>query len=121
METTIQCTTNSPTSTVSDTSDTDAVNSSSARVYFGPLQSPEKKFIARDVVRRQALKAGAFGSPVRRSPRLSCLPPPRPPQDGRDTRDQDEQSDDDSDSINDVTAQLSREETPENDRPADGE
>ncbi|KIL00419.1 hypothetical protein PAXRUDRAFT_8226 [Paxillus rubicundulus Ve08.2h10] len=122
METTIQCTTNSPTSTAtgSDTSDTDAVDSSSPRVYFGPLQSPENKFIARDVVRRQALKTGAFGSPVRRSPRLSCLPPPQPPQDGRNIRDQDEGSDDDSDSMNDVTAQLSREETPENDPlPAD--
>ncbi|KAF9227944.1 hypothetical protein BS17DRAFT_746939 [Gyrodon lividus] len=118
METAIPSTTSSPTSTVSDISisDTDAVNSSSARVYFGPLQSPEKKFIARDIVQRQALKVGAFGSPVRRSPRLFCLPPSQPQQDGRNTHDQDGKSDnDDSDSINDVAAQLSREETPEND------
>ncbi|KIJ69444.1 hypothetical protein HYDPIDRAFT_36506 [Hydnomerulius pinastri MD-312] len=115
METTDTPATNSPASTISETTDTDAVNSSVARVYFGPLQSPEKHFIAHDVARRRALKAGAFGSPVRRSPRLSVLPPPPPPQDGRDTPDQDEQSDDDSDSINDVTAQLSREDTPEND------
>lgn len=68
------------------------------------------------------MEAGAFDSPVRRSPRLSCLPPPPPPVECQDTQDLDESSDDESESINDVTLHLSREETPENDAlPPDGE
>ncbi|KAF9246538.1 hypothetical protein BU15DRAFT_70618 [Melanogaster broomeanus] len=118
METSIPSITSPPPSPLTDISDTDTddINSSSERVYFGPLQSPEKKFIARDIARRQALKVGAYGSTVRRSPRLSGLPPLPLPQGTRSTREQDEESDNDSDSINDVTAQLSREETPDTDR-----
>jgi len=64
----------SPPLTASESSDTDEVNSSSARVYFGPILSPEKKFIVQNIARRAAHKSGAFGSPIRRSPRLSSLP-----------------------------------------------
>ena len=49
----------SPRSTASD--DADAVNTESARVYFGPLQSPEKKFAS----------ASRAKTPIKRSTRLS--------------------------------------------------
>lgn len=49
----------SPRSTASD--DADAVNTESARVYFGPLQSPEKKFAS----------ASRAKTPIRRSTRSS--------------------------------------------------
>ncbi|TFY67277.1 hypothetical protein EVJ58_g1735 [Rhodofomes roseus] len=53
--------TRSPNSTTSD--DADAVNTESARIYFGPLQSPEKKFAS----------TSKFPTPVRRSARLSSV------------------------------------------------
>ncbi|KAH0830550.1 hypothetical protein J3R83DRAFT_2004 [Lanmaoa asiatica] len=75
------------------------------------LQSPDRLPVA-VVAQRRIMKANAVGSPVRRSPRLSCLPPPPPPAECRDTQDS---SDDESESVNDVYLHLSREETPETD------
>ncbi|KZT26216.1 hypothetical protein NEOLEDRAFT_1241097 [Neolentinus lepideus HHB14362 ss-1] len=49
----------------SDSEDSD----SATRVYFGPLQSPEKRFTA-DFARRKSLSGGVLKTPVRRS-RLS--------------------------------------------------
>lgn len=60
--------------TTSEASDSDGVNSSTARVFFGPVKSPEKKLIAREIARRAA-DPGGYSTPVRRSPRLSRLPP----------------------------------------------
>lgn len=58
----------SPTcSSISSTDDD--VNNPTARVYFGPIQSPEKLLIAEATHRRNNLSP----SPVRRSPRLSAL------------------------------------------------
>lgn len=65
---------NSPTSSCSD--DSDAVNTSTAKVYFGPLLSPEKKYapllspcVARPPKFEQS--SNPFPFPLRRSPRLS--------------------------------------------------
>ncbi|KAI6108962.1 hypothetical protein EV401DRAFT_392972 [Pisolithus croceorrhizus] len=55
----------------SESSDTDEVNSSTARVYFGPILSPEKKFIAKSTVRQTTYQFDALGTQLRRSPRLS--------------------------------------------------
>ncbi|KAG8217499.1 hypothetical protein J3R82DRAFT_5647 [Butyriboletus roseoflavus] len=92
----------------------DAVNASPLPGRDDPLQSPDRPPIP-VVAQRQLSKAGVFSSPVRRSPRLSCLPPPQPPTECQDTQDLDESSDDESEGISDVALQLSREETPEND------
>lgn len=61
----------------SETSDTDEVNSSTARVYFGPILSPEKKLIAQSTAQQRAYKFDAFVAPLRRSPRLSRAASPR--------------------------------------------
>ncbi|KAI6109176.1 hypothetical protein EDD16DRAFT_47430 [Pisolithus croceorrhizus] len=61
----------------SESSDTDEVNSSTARVYFGPILSPEKKFIAKSTVRQTTYEFDALGTPLRRSPRLSPAASPR--------------------------------------------
>lgn len=99
----------------------DAVNASPLRGRDVPLQSPDRPLVP-VVAQRRIMKAGAFGSPVRRSPRLSYLPPPQPPGECQDTQDLDESSDDESEGVNDVALHLSREETPENDAlPPDGE
>lgn len=100
----------------------DAVHASPHEGRDDPPQSPERLPIA-IIAQRRIRKAGAVGSPVRRSPRLSrLLLPPRPPVESQDTRDPDESSDDESENVNDVALQLSREETPENDDlPPDGE
>ena len=66
----LQCqpTPQSPTcSSISSTDDD--VNNSAARVYFGPIQSPEKLLIAQATHKRNIVSP----SPVRRSPRLSAL------------------------------------------------
>ncbi|KAI5124553.1 hypothetical protein M0805_003075 [Coniferiporia weirii] len=64
----------SPTSSGSDNSD--AFNSSSAKIYFGPLRSPEKKFAPMPSP-APFLASGTLGpSTPRRSPRLSLLPLP---------------------------------------------
>ena len=99
----------------------DEVDVSPHRGCDDPPRSPERLPVT-VVAQRRIMKAGADGSPVRRSPRLSCLPPPQPPMESRDTQDLDESSDDESGSINDVALHLSRDETPENDAlPPDGE
>lgn len=64
----------SPALTASESSDSDEVNSLSARVYFGPILSPEKKFVVQDIALRAVHKSGVLDSPVRRSPRLSTHP-----------------------------------------------
>ncbi|KAG2132496.1 uncharacterized protein EDB93DRAFT_901276 [Suillus bovinus] len=102
--------TNSPAST-----DSDAVNCSTARVYFGPVQSPEKRLIASEVTRGDVLNIGTVDSLLHPSelPALHALPSPqeitRAPDEGV------EQNDEDADEISDVAAHLSREDTPEND------
>jgi len=99
----------------------DAVHAPPHRGRDDPPQSPDRLPVA-TVAQRRIMKAGAIGSPVRRSPRLSCLPPPQPPMESRDTQDLDESGDDESESVNDVAVQLSRDETPEDDvLPPDGE
>jgi hypothetical protein len=96
-----------------ETSDTDAVNCSTARVYFGPLQSPEKRLIASSIEQRRA----AFDSPGLLHPSsLSTLLASPSPQEIADSPDKpDERSDEDGDEISDVANHLSREDTPEND------
>lgn len=89
----------------------DAVNASPHRAQEDPPQSPERLPVS-VVAQRRIMKASAVGSLVRRSPRLSCLPPPQPPIESQDL---DESSDDESESVNDVALHLSRDETPEND------
>jgi len=58
----------SPTSS-SLTSLDDEVNNAAARVYFGPIQSPERILIAEATHKRNNLSS----LPVRRSPRISAL------------------------------------------------
>jgi hypothetical protein len=58
----------SPTSS-SLTSLDDEVNNPAARVYFGPIQSPERILIAEATHKRNNLSS----LPVRRSPRISAL------------------------------------------------
>jgi len=105
-------TTNSPACTeTSDSDASDAVNCSTARVYFGPVQSPEKRLIAGGVARRHA----ALHSSLHPSS-LSPLPDLPSPQGITDAPDEgNERNDEDGDEISDVAAHLSREDTPEND------
>ncbi|KAG1890974.1 hypothetical protein F4604DRAFT_1913787 [Suillus subluteus] len=102
--------TNSPTST-----DSDAVNCSTARVYFGPVQSPEKRLIASEVTRRRTLNIDTVDSLLRPSGLPALLAPPSPQETTRAPDEGDERSDEDADEISDVAAHLSREDTPEND------
>ncbi|KAF8559559.1 hypothetical protein OG21DRAFT_1594402 [Imleria badia] len=92
-------------------SSADAVNASPHRARDDLPQSPDGLPVA-VVAQRRIMKADAVGSPVRRSQRLSCLPPPQPPV---ESQDRDESSDDESESVNYVALHLSRDETPEND------
>jgi hypothetical protein len=96
-------------------SDSDVVNTASARVYFGPLQSPEKKLIHLiahpRVSRRHSLNPGDNGSSQRRFP----------PGSRDDTEENGDNSDgnDESDGVEDVS--HSRSGTPDNVRfPQDG-
>ncbi|THH11580.1 hypothetical protein EW146_g7984 [Bondarzewia mesenterica] len=57
-------------SSPSPSSSDDAVNDASARVYFGPMQTPEKKFAARSA-RRRTPRSSSTQSPLRRSARLT--------------------------------------------------
>ncbi|KAH7916067.1 hypothetical protein BJ138DRAFT_1053698 [Hygrophoropsis aurantiaca] len=98
----------------SETSDSDAVNSANARVYFGPLQSPEKKFLTQDIARRTLHLVGG-SSPPRRSPRFSAYSSPSPQQHGQDNPVDVSDSDEDAAEIDEVTAHLSRGGTPDND------
>ncbi|GLB34975.1 hypothetical protein LshimejAT787_0205400 [Lyophyllum shimeji] len=66
----------SPASSTSSDND-DVFNTADARVHFGPLRSPEKKF-GTNATRRNTIHLGLSGSPLRRSPRLSA-PQPRSP------------------------------------------
>jgi len=101
-------TTNSPAST--EASDSDAVNCSTARVYFGPVQSPEKRLIASGVAR----KCAALDSPLHPSS-LFTLPALPSSQATDDTpHEGNERSDEDADEVS-VAAHLSRDDTPEND------
>ncbi|KAI0065355.1 hypothetical protein BV25DRAFT_1821745 [Artomyces pyxidatus] len=63
----------SPSSSVSSLDDT--INNPMGRVYFGPMQSPEKKFVSK-TARRQTLRTPPVRSAVRRSARLSTAPGP---------------------------------------------
>jgi len=70
------------TSASSSTSESDAYNTESARLYFGPVKTPERKFAANN---RRLLPLQLPHS-LRRSPRL---PSPRPqPQNALSTLDQ---------------------------------
>lgn len=102
--------TNSPAST-----DSDAVNCSTARVYFGPVQSPEKRLIASEVTRRRGLSIGTVDSLLRPSGLPALHAPPSPQEITRAQDESVERSDEDADEISDVAAHLSREDTPEND------
>jgi len=55
-------------------SDIDAYNTADARIHFGPLRSPEKKFYP-VVACPNALHPPRSPSPLRRSPRLSTSCP----------------------------------------------
>ncbi|RDB21062.1 hypothetical protein Hypma_011585 [Hypsizygus marmoreus] len=67
----------SPTSpTSSSASDSDAFNTADARIHFGPLRSPEKKFVPALAARSSTLHPVSLRSPLRRSPRLSRSPVP---------------------------------------------
>jgi hypothetical protein len=59
----------------SSASDSDAFNTESARLYFGPVKTPERNFVAS----KKQLHPSATSPFLRRSPRLSTLrvqPPP---------------------------------------------
>ncbi|KII88549.1 hypothetical protein PLICRDRAFT_628228 [Plicaturopsis crispa FD-325 SS-3] len=99
--------TNSPGSTGS-ASDSDAVNTTSARIYFGPLTSPEKKFVP-NVARRRTLTPS---SSIRRSPRLSTPGPASPRPDEHSDDSGGEQKDDDAE--NNREEEHERSGTPEN-------
>lgn len=64
----------SPASSSSSATDSDAFNTEAARLYFGPLKTPERNFVAST----QRLFPPVNASPLRRSPRLSS-PRPQPP------------------------------------------
>jgi hypothetical protein len=67
----LQCQSTPQSPTCSSISSTDEdVNNPAARVYFGPIQSPERLLIAAQATdKRNNLQS----TPVRRSPRLSAL------------------------------------------------
>ena len=68
-----QSTPQSPTCSSASSTDDD-VNNPAARVYFGPIQSPERLLIATQAThKRNSLSS----IPVRRSPRLSALQSPQ--------------------------------------------
>lgn len=64
-----QSTPQSPTCSSISTTDDD-VNNPAARVYFGPIQSPEKLLIAAQATHK---RNNLSSIPVRRSPRLSAI------------------------------------------------
>lgn len=101
---------NSPAST-----DSDAVNCSTARVYFGPVQSPEKRLLASEATQRRALDIGTIDTFLSPSGLPALYTPPSPQEITRVPDEGDERSDEDADEIFDVAAHLSREDTPEND------
>ena len=102
-------------------SDSDVVNTASARVYFGPLQSPEKKLIHQiahpRVSHRHTLNPGDNGSSQRRAARF---PPAAGSRDDTEENDDNSDGNDESDGgVEDVS--HSRSGTPDNVRfPQDG-
>jgi len=102
-------------------SDSDVVNTASARVYFGPFQSPEKKLIHQiihsDVSRRHTLNPGDDGSPQQRSARF---PPVSASRDDTEANGDNSDENDESDE-SDEGVSHSRSGTPDNVRfPQDG-
>lgn len=81
----------SPLSSCSDNSD--VVNTSSAKVYFGPVQSPEKKFAPMlSPCKPSTQSIDDFGSSfLRRSPRLSSPQPTHPDGYDQDETEQEEE------------------------------
>lgn len=65
----MDATVRAPSPTPSSGSDSDSYNTESARVYFGPLKTPERKFAAAAASKR--LFPPPSNSSLRRSPRLS--------------------------------------------------
>src|ERR1700729_2328847 len=102
-------------------SDSDVVNTASARVYFGPFQSPEKKLIRQiihsDVSRRHTLDPGDDGSPQQRSARFPPVSASRDDTEANgNNSDYNDESDDDGEDVS-----HSRSGTPDNVRfPQDG-
>jgi hypothetical protein len=66
----LQCQSAPQSPTCSSVSSTDDVNNPAARVYFGPIQSPERLLIATQASHK---RNNLQSTPVRRSPRLSAL------------------------------------------------
>lgn len=100
----------------SSASDSDAYNTESARIYFGPLKTPERKFVATSM----HLFPPPIESPLRRSPRLSSprtrsVTPADPRQSQEDMEDMTEVAElvDESD-IEDEDIPDSRPDTPPN-------
>ncbi len=69
----------------SSASDSDAFNTESARLYFGPVNTPERNFVANN----KQLFPPAVPSLLRRSPRLSS-PRPQPPVDQESTAEEED-------------------------------
>jgi hypothetical protein len=104
-------------SPASSASDSDAFNTASARIHFGPFRSPEKKFVP-TVVWHHTLYPGALNSTIPRSP----VPAAGSPSHGTPQRVDDGNEGNQSDDEDDEDVNLSRSGTPENDRfPQDGE
>lgn len=105
-------------------SDSDAVNTTSARVYFGPIQSPEKKLI--QVInpvtsRYRTPNSGTNTSPLRRSVRFPSPVPWSPSQNGTEENADNSDANDESDDAGEDVSH-SRSGTPDNIRfPQDGE
>jgi hypothetical protein len=120
LDSTVDLANTTPASSPASSSDNDAVNTASARVYFGPLQSPEKNLIHQiihpNASRRSALNTADTGSPLRHSARF--------PSPAMASRDDTEDNADNSD-VNDESddgGEQSRSGTPDNVRfPQDGE
>lgn len=103
-------------------SDSDVVNTASARVYFGPLQSPEKKLIQQIVhpntSRRRTLNPETVELPSHHSAQFPLVgTPPRDHTEDGDNSDGNDESDDCEEDIS-----QSRSGTPDNVRfPPDGD
>jgi hypothetical protein len=104
-------------------SDSDAVNTASARVYFGPFQSPEKKLIRGTnptASRRRTLGSGTSASPLRRSARFPSPVAHSPSRNDVEENVDNSDTNDDSDDVGEDVS-PSRSGTPDNIRfPQDG-
>lgn len=94
-------------------SDSDAFNTTLARIHFGPVTSPEKRFIE---ARPDLLKpVPVRSSPLRRSPRLSSpLPSEFTPDSPKSAVRNEEEA-----GSEEENGDASRPETPDNDRSAE--